>query len=63
MEKIPCFSVEEVILLLVECQGYELLTLRSVLLDDYKKGRYSPTDFGNMWILIDRKIRTGKLVL
>lgn len=62
MQQKPCFSVEEVILLLVECHGTELITLRSVILDDFKLGRYSPKDFGNMWILVDRKLRTGKLV-
>jgi hypothetical protein len=62
MDQKPCYSVNEVIVLLVECCGWELCLLRSVLVDDYKKGRYTLKDFSNMWILVERKIRTGRLV-
>jgi hypothetical protein len=58
----PCFSVKEVCLLLMICEGPELITLRSVVVDDYYLGRYDAPDFRNMWELIDRKLTTGRLM-
>lgn len=58
----PIYTLEEIVFLLCECEGTELLKLRFVVLDDYRQGRYSREDFSNIWTLIDRKLTTGRLL-
>jgi hypothetical protein len=58
--KPPVFSTEEVILLILVCEGLELVYLRSIIYDDFNLGRINPEDFGHMWTLIDRKLAYGR---
>lgn len=57
----PCFTLEEIFVLLCECNGEELFILRAVVVDEYYLGRYNREEFSHIWTLIDRKLRTGKL--
>lgn len=63
MEEKPVFTLEEIFILLCECNGKELFILRSVVLDEYCLGRYNREDFSHIWTLTERKLRTGKLIL